>query len=130
MTGIGTRHLMRAVIFLLMLLAALKIGANEYFYRTATTDVIVNAYRERAILACQSDPKAQILVSSPLAWTNPTAVKVVIGKSNLDVHFWQVGQETWNARYRNPYLHLVVGERPSVYCEYDIVNGAASVFRM
>jgi hypothetical protein len=120
---------MRAVIFLLMLLAALKVGANEYFYRTATTDVIVNAYRERAILACQSDPKAQILVSSPLAWTNPIAVKVVIGKSNLDVHFWQVGNEMWNARYRSAYLYLVVGERPSVYCEYDIANGTASVFR-
>ncbi len=122
---------MRAVVFLLALLAAVKIGYQEYLFRTSARDVIVSAYRERAVDACQKDPKSATLGIAAPAWERPASVSLVIGKSNLDVQFWQVDHAMWNARYRNPYLFLVAGSKgANVFCEYDIVHGAASVYRM
>lgn len=121
---------MRAVVVLLILLAAGKVGYNEYLYRSATNDIIITAYRDRAIAACQRDSRGQG-AASPAAWTKPQNIKLVIGKSNLDVYFWQVDHALWSARFRNPYLFVTATEAPSrVYCEFDIVHGAATVYRM
>lgn len=121
---------MRALVFLLVLLAAAKVGYQECMYRAATNEVIVSAYRERAITACQKDAKGQALVNAGI-WSKPESVKLVIGKGNLDVYVWQVEHALWNARFRNPYLFLSGSEKGGrVYCEFDIVHGAAAVFRM
>jgi hypothetical protein len=121
---------MKAVVFLLALLAALKIGYQEYMLRVATTEIIVSAYRERAVNACQRDGQNP-RIAPGIAWAKSDSVKLVIGKSNLDVYFWQVDHELWNARFKNPYLFLVAGDRSSkVYCEFDIVHGAATIYRM
>ena len=121
---------MKAVAFFLVLLASVKIGYHEYMFRTATNEVIVAAYRERAISACQRDAKGLSMVAAS-AWSKPQSVKLVIGKQNLDVYLWQVDHTMWSARFKNPYLFLAASEKPSkVFCEFDIVHGAASVFRM
>ena len=121
---------MRAVVLLLATLAAIKVGYHEYMFRAATNEVIVAAYRERAIAACLRDTKGQSAAAVGV-WSKPSNVKLVIGKSNLDVYFWQVDHALWNARFKNPYLFLTAGDRPGrIYCEFDIVHGAASVFRM
>ena len=58
-------------------------------------------------------------------------LNLVIGKSNLDVRFWQINHKMWNARFRNPYLFLVANrDSRNIFCEYDIVHGVASVYRM
>ncbi|MBX9591016.1 MAG: hypothetical protein K2X43_17135 [Hyphomonadaceae bacterium] len=122
---------MKTVVFILALLAGLKLGHQEYLYRTATRDVIVAAYKDRAAQACQKDGRTAGLGLTPQTWANSSSVTLVIGKSNLDVQFWQVDNQLWNARYRNPFLVLTTGARVGqVYCEYDIVNAAASVHRM
>jgi hypothetical protein len=122
---------MRTVVFILALLAAAKLGHQEYLYRAATREAIVAAYRERAAQACQKDARAASLGLAPQAWITPASATLVIGKSNLDVQIWQVDNHLWNARYRNPFLILSAGARGGqVYCEYDIVNAAASVHRM
>ena len=118
---------MKIVVVLLALLAAIKVGHQEYMLRTAAQEIIVAAYRERAIAACQKDAHGPQAV----AWARTSEIKLVIGKSNLDVYIWQVDHALWNARFRNPYLFLATGDRPNrVYCEYDIVHGAASMLRM
>ncbi len=122
---------MKAIVFFLALLAVAKIGYQEYLYRTATNDVIINAYRNRAVNACRKDAAAQRLATSIATWSRPTSMKLVIGKANLDVYFWQINSKLWNARYRNPYLFLSIDQNPaSVFCEFDIVHGSASVYRM
>lgn len=122
---------MRIIVILLGLLAAAKIGLQEHLFRSGTKDVIVGAYREKAVQACQKDPRGPALVATPLVWTRPSEVRLVIGKSDLDVWFWQVDHALWNARYRNPYLFLVAGEQGNMtYCEYDVVRGVASVHRL
>jgi hypothetical protein len=121
---------MKAVVLLLGLLAAGKIATQDYLYRSGTREVLISTYRDRAISACQKDPRNQGLVANVNAWSRPGDIKVVIGKGDLDVWFWQIDNALWNARYRNPYLLLATGDRMSnVSCEYDIVHGIASVSR-
>lgn len=122
---------MKIVVFILVLLAALKLGHQEYAYRTATRDIIVAAYKDRAALACQKDSRNASLGLAPQAWANVSSVNLVIGKSTLSVQVWQVDSPLWSARYRNPFLILDANARSGqVYCEYDIVNAAASVHTM
>ena len=122
---------MKTVVFILALLATLKLGHQEYLYRSATRDAIVAAYKERAAQACQKDGRNAALGVAAQAWAGNASIQLVIGKSSLDVQFWQVDNRLWSARYRNPLLVLSADARGGqVYCEYDIVNAAASVHRM
>lgn len=122
---------MKAVVYFLAFLALAKVGYHEYLFRIAAQDAMITAYRERAAQACQKDVRGLQLGISPLSWTNPSSIRLVIGKSAVDVHLWQVDNDRWAARYRNPYLFLSAGQRTgTVHCEYDIVNASASVFRM
>lgn len=123
---------MRAVVYLLALLAAIKIGTQEYLFRTSARDVIVAAYRERAIQACQGDAAAAAAGLGPAAWGKPAEIRLAMGKSDLDVRLWQVEHQLWNARFRNPYLLVTpAGEAASRFvCEYDVVHRAAQVQRL
>jgi hypothetical protein len=122
---------MKPVVIFLALLAAAKLGHQEYLFRTAAREAIVSAYKERAVQACLKDIKSLSLGLAAQSWSDPGSIKLVIGKSTLDVHLWQVDHHLWNARFRNPYLYLTAGHRSAgVRCEYDIVNAAASVSRM
>ncbi len=121
---------LRVAALMLGALAAAKVGTQEYLYRSGTQDVLISAYRDRAIQACQKLPRSQGMITNTSAWSKPIDVRVVIGKSELDVWFWQVDSSLWEARYRNPYLYLANGDRlSSVTCEYDIVHGIASASR-
>ena len=122
---------MRAVVILLALLAAAKLGYQEYLFRGGTRDALIGAYKEHAVQACQKDARTQTFGLSAQAWANPKTIRLLIGKSSIDVYPWQVDDPMWNARYRNPYLVLTASQRmATVACEYDIVNAAASVSRM
>ncbi|MDX2205714.1 MAG: hypothetical protein NW223_23385 [Hyphomicrobiaceae bacterium] len=122
---------MKAIVLILALLVAAKLGYQEYLFRIAAQDAMVAAYRERAAQACQKDARGTQMGISPLSWSNPASIRLQIGRSGVDVHFWQVDDERWAARYRNPYLLLSAGARHGiVHCEYDIVNAQASVTRM
>ena len=122
---------MKAVVILLALLAAAKLGYQEYLFRGATRDALIGAYKEHAVQACQKDARSQTLGVGPQGWANPKAIRLVIGKSSIDVYPWQVDDPLWNARYRNPYLLLTASQRAAtVSCEYDIVNAAATLSRM
>jgi hypothetical protein len=121
---------MKAVVIILAVLAGLKLGHHEYLYRMATRDVIVAAYKTRAVEACQRDRRNVALGIPPQAWSNAPSVQLAIGKGGLDVQLWQVDNDLWSARYRNPFLILSASGPAPAYCEYDIVNAAASVHRM
>jgi type IV secretory pathway TrbD component len=130
---------MKGLVALLLLLAAAKIGMHEYMVRSATNEVIILAYRDRAIAACQGDSAGAEIVPVT-AWANPR-ISLSIGKSNLGVYIWQVDHALWNARYKNPYLYLQVtaagagtgaGEAAppgKTICEFDIVQDHATVYR-
>ena len=121
---------LKAVVVVLGALAIGKIATQEYLFRTGTRDVLLSAYRERAIAACQKDPLNMGLVANPASWARASDIRVVIGRPDINVWFWQIDHELWNARYRNPYLQLSGADRLNgVQCDYDIVHGIASVSR-
>jgi len=122
---------MRTVVLLLALLVAAKLGYQEYLFRAGTSDAIISAYKQHAVEACRKDARNASLGLGPQAWSKPSSIQVLIGKSALSVYPWQTDHALWSARYRHPYLFMTTG-RPSspVFCEYDIVNAAASVGRM
>lgn len=121
---------MRAFVILLLLLAAGKLGWQEYVFRTATRAAVLEAYRQHAIAACERDGRGLSLGISQHAWANPRSIELVIGKRALDVYPWQVDHANWSARYRNPYLLLTAGGTGRALCEYDIVNASAAVSRL
>ena len=115
----------------LALLAAAKLGYQEYLFRGATRDALIGAYKEHAVQACQKDARTQTLGLGQQGWSIPKTIRLVIGKGSIDVYPWQVDDPMWNARYRNPYLLLTANQRTAtVSCEYDITNAAASISRM
>ena len=121
---------MRVLVIVLALLAAAKIGLQEYLTATAKSEIIVAAYRDRAIAACEQAARAKRVDVKP-AWATGSSVRLLIGKGSLDVPFWQVDHALWQARYKNPYLLFAMGAAPQpVFCEFDIVQGSASVLRM
>lgn len=121
---------MRILVIVLALLAAAKIGTQEYLIASAKSDIIIEAYRDRAVGACKEAAKAKRLeLPSTLASTRD--VRLVIGKGSLDVALWQVEHALWQSRYKSPYLLFTLSEKPQrVFCEFDITQGSASVIRM
>lgn len=118
---------MKFGIVVLAFLAALKVGYQDYLARSATSEIIVAAYLDRAISACQRDSRLQKLATATV-WTNPRSVKLIIGKSTLDVQLWQVDHSLWNARFKNPYLFITARDNAGRFgCEFDIVHGETSI---
>lgn len=121
---------MRVLVLVLVLLAAAKIGTQQYLASTAKNEIIIAVYRDRALSACREAARAMHLDISG-AWAPTDDIRVMIGKTSLDVALWQIDNALWQARYKNPYLVLAMKEAPQpVYCEFDIAQGAASLFRM
>ncbi len=122
---------MRRVAIVVAILVAAQFAFHELLYRNSTRNVLIDTYRAPAIQSCARDARKQRLAVAAEAWQKPSSIKLVIGKDDLDVYFWQVDNPMWKARYTNPYL-FIVAEKPSGYvlCEYDIIHRTASVQRM
>ena len=121
---------MRILVFVLLLLAAAKIGTQEYLTSSAKNEIIIAAYRDRALGACKDAARAKRLEVAN-ASEGGRDVRLVIGKGSLDVALWQVDHALWQARYKSPFLLFTLSERPQrVFCEFDITQGSASVIRM
>lgn len=126
---------MRAMVLALALLAGLKVWVQDSFYRSATEDAIVAAYRDRAIAACQKEPqkdaRGHSQAPSIVTWANPTTVRLVIGDTNISVYPWQLDHELWDLRYRHAYLVLSPGEGQAQFlCTYDIAQATAALHRI
>jgi hypothetical protein len=122
---------LKPVVLLLALLAVAKLGHQEYPFPDRTREAILGAYREHATEACQRQARSMAPAVSAQAWASAGAIQWVIGKNGLDVNLWQVDNALWSARYRNPYLLLTAGQHSgTIYCEYDILNAAASMLRL
>ena len=123
---------MRAFVLALALLAGVKIWLQDSAYKSATEEALIAAYRDRAVAACRREPH-KTLLSPELAafatdWQTGTEVHVSAGNSAVQVHFWQVDHELWNARYRNLYLVLTSGS-VGLTCAYEIAKGTAEISR-
>ena len=117
---------MRTLVVILVLMAAGKVATVQWLHRTTTDDVIVNAYRPRALDACSLDAQRLDVAGRPAPWTAETPIRLEIGTRAVRLQVWQVDHPAWAQRFRNPYLHLEAGQAAArVRCEYDILNGTA-----
>jgi hypothetical protein len=122
---------MRLLVVILTLCAVAKVATLQWLHRAASDDVIISAYRPRALDACASEARRVALPTETAAWSADTPIRLEIGRRMRGVAVWQVDNSNWPERFRNPYLHLeTVGSRPRVRCEYDIVNGTAATSRL
>lgn len=121
---------MRGLVLVLLLLAAAKVGYQQYAVSTTKTEIIVAAYRDRAIGACERAAKLN-QVEPNATWARSRDVRLVIRNGSLDVSMLLGESGIWSARSKNPYLFLsTAGETYNVFCEFDIVQGHAAVYRM
>ena len=142
---------MRVLVLILAALAGIKIWASNQIYRSAAEEVIVAAYRDRAIAACQRDagPKDAALPRDAKAgaslahaqqahtlaaqgWANPASIRLVIGRrgSDVNVNVWDMDTANWQARYEQAYLVLASAD-PAIKtaCEYDVTANHATLVR-
>jgi hypothetical protein len=121
---------MRILALFLALLAVGKIAFVQWLYQNASDEVIVSAYRPRALDACSRDAQRLFGLDSA-AWSKGTPIKLEIGKRNSPIHIWQINDPAWTERYRNPYLHLTVQATGlQVQCMYDVVSGQAATSKI
>ena len=111
---------MRFIAVILILLAAGKLGYQQYLYRSATADVMVATFRDQAVAACQRDPTAAGLADRT-AWATPAQVWFSVGNPHADVSVWQVDHARWGERYRTPFIFVATaGASGGPVCAYDI----------
>ena len=116
---------MRMLVLGLAVLAGLKVAYQEYVYRSVTAEVIITAYRERALEACRGQAWGKAVTAE--AWTNPLSVTLSVGRSSLGSDAWQLDHAQWNARFKNPYLLITAGDGTSeITCEFDITGNTAT----
>ena len=118
---------MRAFVLFLALLVALKIWVQDSFYRAATQDALVAAYRVRAAQACAASPVLMPAGSETIDWSKDDEARVTIGKPSVAVHFWDIDNELWDTRFRQPFLMLSSGN--GYTCAYDLLAGTAEIIR-
>lgn len=121
---------MRILALFLAILAIGKIAVVQWLHQSASDDVIVSAYRPRALDACGRD--AQRLYGLDVAaWTKATPITLEIGKRSSPIHIWQINHPGWSERYRNPYLHLSAQATGlQIGCVYDVVSGTAAASKI
>lgn len=121
---------MRALVLALALLAGLKIWIQDSVYRTAAEEAILLAYRARAAEACAAlaDPGTGTGNRRVADWSAGADPRVAVGNPAVPVRIWDVDNEQWNARFRQPYLVLSAPDSARA-CTYDILAGAAAIAR-
>jgi hypothetical protein len=111
---------MRFIAVILILLAGAKVGYQEYLYRSSTAEVLVSAFKEQAVAACQRDATAAGLADRA-AWGTPAQVWFGVGNPSADVSVWQIDHARWSERYRTPFLFVTPGNaRTTAVCAYDL----------
>lgn len=122
---------MRILVVIIALLAGIKVWTQDHAYRTAMSDALIAAYRERAVQTCHrltakpETVKAARLAPNP--WTASHAATVVIGNASASVALWDIDNPLWNVRYRHPQLVLTGSGPLAAACSYDVVAGVARV---
>jgi hypothetical protein len=119
---------MRTVVFGLILLAAGKVWFQDRTYRTAMSDAVVEAYRERAIEVCRLSASKRAPASREIvvAWGPSSAAEPVIGNPDVRVAIWDTENPLWNERYRDLQL-VLTSTNTATRCAYDVRRGAATL---
>lgn len=120
--------MLRIIAVILVVLTTGKIALGEYYYRAATHDLIVRAYRDTAAAGCARTTKIMGVTMDPAGWSSPADVRLDIGRRDADVLFFDTAHSQWSQRWRDPYMQLTSRSGAgSLTCTYDVLRGTAAV---
>jgi hypothetical protein len=119
---------LRSLILFVVLLAGAKFGYQEYVYRSALTDALINTYRQDAVERCQQEAKLRNLAIGYAAWSQPESLSLVVGRSVREAAATDL---TAVSAPSSTYLVLIARKAPAeIRCEFDIVRLSASVYQL
>ena len=120
---------MRIVVIGLVLLAGLKVWTQDRMYRSVTGEVLIEAYRERAIEVCrkQSAKTPDAAAGTKDLWGSDSEAEVLIGNPGVDVAIWDTQNPRWEERFRHPNLILTGAGETQARCAYDLRDGVATL---
>ena len=120
---------MRSVLLFVALLAAAKFGYQEYDYRSALVDTLINTYRQDAVERCQKEAKARNLTVSYGAWSDPESFQLIVGHSTREAGALDLASDA--GKPAGPILIIVARQDPAkIQCEFDIVRMSAAVYQL
>ena len=120
---------MRSVLLFVALLAAAKFGYQEYVYRSALVDTLINTYRQDAVERCQKEAKARNFNVAYSAWSAPESFELIVGRGTGEASGLDIAAEAMKPA--SPILVIVARKDPAkVQCEFDIVRMSAVVSQL
>jgi hypothetical protein len=122
---------MRGIVLIVGLLAATKVGYQEYAERSALTEVLLNTYRQDATESCRREAQQRNFRMPDWAWSAPKDIHISIGRSGDSEPYWQLGSALMSTAPRDPFVVLVADKDPfEIVCDYDIVRQLATINRL
>ena len=122
---------MRSLVLIVGLLAAGKVGYQEYAERSALSEVLLNTYRQDATEACEREAGNRNISVAYMAWSSPKEISISLGRSSDSEPYWQIGESLLGPAERDPFVVILARREPyRIVCDYDIVRQLATVNRM
>jgi len=122
--------MLRWFAYTLFVLVVAKVYAQDHVFKSATSEALIAAYRDKAVSACRNDKTFQSATASPVLWAERSEIAIQIGRPDLGVSIWEVDHALWEAAYKKPYLVLrPTDSHTALTCTYDITADAANLSR-
>lgn len=122
---------MRSLVLLVGLLAAGKVGYQDYVERNALSEVLLNTYRQDATEACAREADHRNFSVTYSAWSAPNEISISLGRSSDSEPYWQIGESLLGPAERDPYVVIEARAEPyRIVCNYDIVRQQAAISRI
>jgi len=119
----------RSVVLFVALLLAAKFGYQEWVYRSALVDTLINTYRQDAVERCQKESHDRNLTVGYSAWSDPESFQLIVGRGTHEANAADLTGE--NTRAAGPILVLVARKDPAkIQCEFDLVRMSAAVYQL
>jgi hypothetical protein len=104
---------MRIIVIAFAALACLKVWTHDKLYRSAMSDALIEAYRERAQQVCSRESARHGTAAAGL-WAR--AAEITVGGDVARVMLWDYDNPLWGVRYRHPHLVLTSGGARQLTC--------------
>ena len=115
---------MRFIVIALAALACLKVWTQDKLYRSAMSEALIEAYRERAQQVCNRESVKHGPAGGGL-WAS--SAEITVGSNLASVMLWDFDNPLWGVRYRHPHLVLTSDGARKLTCSYDLTAGVAFV---
>lgn len=119
---------MRALVIICASLAILKVWTQDTLYRSAVSEVLVDAYRPRAEKICDREAGRLAGAGAGAAeWSMPADDAISVGSKVANVMIWDYHNPLWAVRFRHPHLIMTTTAPRKLRCSFDLTVGVAFI---